>query len=105
ASRRRHTISKRDWSSDVCSSDLHSYIQEILAGTQDQINFGEYKNETQIADDLVKSWMGSPSHKAAILSDDSDVKWVSVGISRKEIGRASCRERVYIVVEVVGGHR
>ena len=64
--------------------DEHSYIQEILAGTQDQINFGEYKNETQIADDLVKSWMGSPSHKAAILSDDSDVKWVSVGISRKE---------------------
>src|SRR5699024_11450476 len=24
-SRRRHTISKRDWSSDVCSSDLASY--------------------------------------------------------------------------------
>src|SRR5699024_11585218 len=23
-SRRRHTRSKRDWSSDVCSSDLHS---------------------------------------------------------------------------------
>src|SRR5699024_11942499 len=23
SSRRRHTISKRDWSSDVCSSDLH----------------------------------------------------------------------------------
>src|SRR5699024_11637149 len=25
ASRRRHTISKRDWSSDVCSSDLNFY--------------------------------------------------------------------------------
>src|SRR5437868_12753869 len=25
SSRRRHTISKRDWSSDVCSSDLHPY--------------------------------------------------------------------------------
>src|SRR5699024_11770890 len=25
SSRRRHTISKRDWSSDVCSSDLISY--------------------------------------------------------------------------------
>src|SRR5207249_6047609 len=24
SSRRRHTRSKRDWSSDVCSSDLHS---------------------------------------------------------------------------------
>src|SRR5699024_11247815 len=25
ASRRRHTMSKRDWSSDVCSSDLAEY--------------------------------------------------------------------------------
>src|SRR5437868_9118744 len=25
SSRRRHTRSKRDWSSDVCSSDLHSH--------------------------------------------------------------------------------
>src|SRR5699024_11912339 len=25
SSRRRHTISKRDWSSDVCSSDLRTY--------------------------------------------------------------------------------
>src|SRR5699024_11949650 len=25
SSRRRHTISKRDWSSDVCSSDLSEY--------------------------------------------------------------------------------
>src|SRR5699024_11492724 len=26
SSRRRHTISKRDWSSDVCSSDLTAYL-------------------------------------------------------------------------------
>src|SRR5699024_12151726 len=26
SSRRRHTISKRDWSSDVCSSDLTIYL-------------------------------------------------------------------------------
>src|SRR5699024_8780097 len=26
SSRRRHTRSKRDWSSDVCSSDLYSFI-------------------------------------------------------------------------------
>src|SRR5699024_11956661 len=33
SSRRRHTISKRDWSSDVCSSDLPIYFNsnEILA--------------------------------------------------------------------------
>src|SRR5699024_11950694 len=27
ASRRRHTRSKRDWSSDVCSSDLHPELK------------------------------------------------------------------------------
>src|SRR5207249_7342337 len=27
SSRRRHTRSKRDWSSDVCSSDLQSFFQ------------------------------------------------------------------------------
>src|SRR5699024_11231673 len=32
SSRRRHTRSKRDWSSDVCSSDLHDNIFEIGSG-------------------------------------------------------------------------
>src|SRR5207249_11574437 len=27
SSRRRHTRSKRDWSSDVCSSDLHRLVE------------------------------------------------------------------------------
>src|SRR5699024_10904632 len=31
ASRRRHTISKRDWSSDVCSSDLYDLQPEMSA--------------------------------------------------------------------------
>src|SRR5699024_11319577 len=31
SSRRRHTRSKRDWSSDVCSSDLVSDKPEVLA--------------------------------------------------------------------------
>src|SRR5699024_11908456 len=29
SSRRRHTISKRDWSSDVCSSDLQDIVYMI----------------------------------------------------------------------------
>src|SRR2546421_7311950 len=31
SSRRRHTISDRDWSSDVCSSDLTSVLVERFA--------------------------------------------------------------------------
>src|SRR2546428_7684553 len=33
SSRRRHTRSDRDWSSDVCSSDLESDIADQLAGS------------------------------------------------------------------------
>src|SRR5699024_12219158 len=43
SSRRRHTRSKRDWSSDVCSSDLikskqasHEFSREMKATTQGQ---------------------------------------------------------------------
>src|SRR5207249_97397 len=32
SSRRRHTRSKRDWSSDVCSSDLYAKQDEALSG-------------------------------------------------------------------------
>src|SRR5699024_11859257 len=34
SSRRLHTISKRDWSSDVCSSDLY---EDLLRRTKEQI--------------------------------------------------------------------
>src|SRR5699024_11408501 len=33
SSRRRHTRSKRDWSSDVCSSDLHDHHVDLEANT------------------------------------------------------------------------
>src|SRR5699024_11584707 len=33
SSRRRHTRSKRDWSSDVCSSDLDIYLKFSIIGT------------------------------------------------------------------------
>src|SRR5437588_1644188 len=32
SSRRRHTRSLCDWSSDVCSSDLPSFVRDIFAG-------------------------------------------------------------------------
>src|SRR5699024_11442242 len=38
SSRRRHTRSKRDWSSDVCSSDLDTYLK-IVAGHEIHLEF------------------------------------------------------------------
>src|SRR5206468_8541224 len=43
SSRRRHTISDRDWSSDVCSSDLDRvtrelYIADVGEGTHEEVD-------------------------------------------------------------------
>src|SRR5438874_13562844 len=66
SSRRRHTISLRDWSSDVCSSDLHTGSFHHMRNTPKRVS--------------------SPGAclAAARLSAST----------RREIGRASCRERV-----------
>src|SRR5699024_11599664 len=44
SSRRRHTRSKRDWSSDVCSSDLDLLIGFILAAIVKLILYSKSKN-------------------------------------------------------------
>src|SRR5690606_40890594 len=96
----RHTRFSRDWSSDVCSSDLKvtgfqvmsfNYPKEI----QDMINksashgmvgdVGKYQ-QISVADAMGKS---SGSNTA------SDMAGMMMGMNI-EIGRASCRERVLI---------
>src|SRR5699024_11880236 len=70
SSRRRHTRSKRDWSSDVCSSDLRC-----------------------------RRWSAPAPHSPGLSGAESDC---SSGTRTRscgsEIGRASCRERVWITV-------
>src|SRR5205809_7398575 len=43
SSRRRHTRCSRDWSSDVCSSDL-AELEAELARTRDQLHEAEAEN-------------------------------------------------------------
>src|SRR5690606_40443762 len=98
SSRRRHTRFSRDWSSDVCSSDLgfdacHARAQE---------------NASRLA-----RWAGAkPGSESTFPVDGSaveagrkvdpdpgcsdDVRWYE--LSPREIGRASCRERVWMSV-------
>src|SRR5207249_8318729 len=67
SSRRRHTRSKRDWSSDVCSSDLAALAQGLSpVGLSGQVSG----------------------------SDPIELDGVPVARLRREIGRASCRERL-----------
>src|SRR5699024_11312846 len=39
SSRRRHTRSKRDWSSDVCSSDLNKYKSDIQSAIDETAKY------------------------------------------------------------------
>src|SRR5206468_10074154 len=57
SSRRRHTISDRDWSSDVCSSDLIGHPLAIDA------RYGE-KGPLRIGD----LWSGSPDPDTVVLT-------------------------------------
>src|SRR5438067_7772536 len=83
SSRRRHTRSKRDWSSDVCSSDLeheHHVARHLLRLRQ----LGARRDE---------------HHEVAVLIGVGPVRHrgqADVLVARRveEIGRASCRERV-----------
>src|SRR5437868_10437622 len=51
SSRRRHTRSKRDWSSDVCSSDLRGWISALRGEIQPRLSFDgrfvAYGNENE----------------------------------------------------------
>src|SRR5690625_7787157 len=73
SSRRRHTRWPRDWSSDVCSSDLGGASVEVVRRVGEEIG---------------------------LLLDELDAVPVRVRVGEdaarsEEIGRASCRERGY----------
>src|SRR2546429_5197043 len=84
SSRRRHTRCSRDWSSDVCSSDLRTARVAVLKACSFQENSGPSEPDR-------RDCHGGASH-------ESD-QWVAGGSGAQpalepEIGRASCRERV-----------
>src|SRR5206468_7945905 len=86
SSRRRHTRSDRDWSSDVCSSDLGREEIETL------------ENET----DFVAAQLGArrvaQCREIVAVNQDFAARGLRQSADqvqeRRQIGRASCRERV-----------
>src|SRR5207247_3445096 len=91
-SRRRHTRSTRDWSSDVCSSDLGP----------DAVPLSSVPDPGPAVD--FRATRDCPVCRAATTAVLSKVEGVEEGIRLgplpqilemfEEIGRASCRERV-----------
>src|SRR5437868_11456157 len=86
SSRRRHTRSKRDWSSDVCSSDLCLIYGNYLKNTQG-IRFSGDRHQ------IFSNYLEGNSIAITVCNGDGEVATGSQ-LTCHEIGRASCRERV-----------
>src|SRR2546429_7915016 len=61
SSRRRHTRCSRDWSSDVCSSDLNTEIVSVFAPSKYTLKSGLHVAERSM---LAKDAGGSPGYRA-----------------------------------------
>src|SRR5690606_40778892 len=93
SSRRRHTRFSRDWSSDVCSSDLggttcaneNYFFPDAQAATYKRHGFRAVVGLPVI--DFPTAWASTDDEYFDRACEVHD-QW------RNEIGRASCRERV-----------
>src|SRR5436309_970797 len=98
SSRRRHTRFSRDWSSDVCSSDLHG--TEDAASDRAGTGGGPQRHAAQDKRERGHE-EGAPTHTDAFERgvDERHALLVrGLGELDDEIGRASCRERVGVWV-------
>src|SRR5690606_39953287 len=99
---RRHTRFSRDWSSDVCSSDLLPGIDLApLVGaskTIEQIQLTGPREELVVPFHLEE---GRTLHCRGIFHQAVAIRVIGPPHSehRSEIGRASCRERVSVALE------
>src|SRR5207249_5164762 len=98
----RHTRSKRDWSSDVCSSDLHAWLDGRDTPPQSALAF------MRELGDLLAQQGGRAVVSTVVgryYAMDRDKRWDRTKIAYDamvhgvgEIGRASCRERGWMAV-------
>src|SRR6266542_4897588 len=98
SSRRRHTRCYRDWSSDVCSSDLW------LAHSDDGFEAESFAALSRLGipverlakAEVAKRWpqIGGDDLEWALFEPEGGALMAREGVAAVEIGRASCRERV-----------
>src|SRR5699024_11732773 len=94
-----HTRSKRDWSSDVCSSDLKETMPPLKGIIGD---FAQSMSKDNITMEAVQTYFQKRTGRRAqkITSFSSEFKYSSATfedgsyVFGAQIGRASCRERV-----------
>src|SRR5205809_3646849 len=81
SSRRRHTSCSRDWSSDVCSSDL-----EPVAALGYQAYVCLFRPEEPTVENVAA--LHERRNRLMLELEEA-------GIATRQIGRASCRERIH----------
>src|SRR5699024_11520584 len=94
----RHTISKRDWSSDVCSSDLTGLINFTLNIILFTFSV-KYLDKKEIIYTLIAIVVSSTAlfyteGVETVFTSDTLLASVFAGLFVGKIGRASCRESV-----------
>src|SRR5699024_12180013 len=92
SSRRRHTRSKRDWSSDVCSSDLASKLRH-----------GKRTSSPGPEVICTSCWHSAEEPQPTVTCSGVRSRCSASASFSSEIGRASCRERVDISACTCGG--
>src|SRR5207245_7773508 len=99
-SRRRHTRCYRDWSSDVCSSDLVALALTIGPAVKSK---GDARAGSIVVVDARGAYARDSLAAVAALLSSRRLRGVSldelVASAASEIGRASCRERVQLAGE------
>src|SRR5690606_40768791 len=91
SSRRRHTRFSRDWSSDVCSSDLNISIEAFISFL-DPVDNSTSWNSLQIYENPGEFYSIWGINNTEILVRGYPTMMLYYG-TEFEIGRASCRER------------
>src|SRR5206468_5167772 len=93
------TISDRDWSSDVCSSDLHrGHLEIILVASVDDL---PSRSEPPLAGMSLRRGVGACGARLSAVMDDEAVGYIEVEVRTDgdprtrqfEIGRAAWRGR------------
>src|SRR5690606_40632190 len=101
--RRRHTRFSRDWSSDVCSSDLH--YGELDRQDIALLARGIVARSSMDSDYCaIRKGFGvelGGIQRGAVVPETNRVLADHFGSPEWEIGRASCRERVEMSVDAV----
>src|SRR5207249_5930441 len=98
SSRRRHTSSKRDWSSDVCSSDLFHAPRQVLVSPN---NLAEARNNYQPMETVLRNIRDLLDKDSHVESETARARFISIGSVRSEEHTSELQSRFDLVCRLL----